>query len=59
MRATRVTGIQCAHAGAVAMLEAWRRQLGPREWIYLVDVLSRWLEAERLRNERAARRWAA
>jgi hypothetical protein len=53
----RVTGLQASHLGVIAALEAWRNQFSPREWAVLVDLLARWLEAERHRLE--GTRWAA
>lgn len=59
MSANRVTGLQTAHAGIVAMLERWREQLPPRDYAVLTELVARWLELERQRNEQARRRWAA
>jgi hypothetical protein len=53
------TGLQVSHLGLVALLERWRDQLSPREYTVLLDLVQRWLELERERNERAVRRWAA
>jgi hypothetical protein len=53
------TGLQSAHVGLIAALERWREQLSPREYAVLLDLFIRWAEAERERNERAQRRWAA
>jgi hypothetical protein len=50
------TGLQTAHLGLVALLERWRDQLSPREFVVLCDLLTHWLERER--NKRALRRWA-
>jgi hypothetical protein len=44
-----VSGLQTAQLGVVRLLEAWREQFSPREYAVLVDLLARWLEAERLR----------
>jgi hypothetical protein len=56
---SRTTGLQVAHVGLVALLERWREQLSPREYATVIELLSRYLEVERERNERALRRWAA
>jgi hypothetical protein len=56
---TGTTGLQVSHAGLVALLRTWQQQLGPREYATLLDLLARYLEVERQRNERAMRRWAA
>jgi hypothetical protein len=53
------TGLQTAHLGLVTLLERWRDQLSPREYTVLLDLVARWLELERERNERAHRRSAA
>jgi hypothetical protein len=53
------TGLQVAHAGLAALFERWRDQLSPREYATLLDLLTRYLEVERTRNERALKRWAA
>ena len=53
------TGLQTAHLGLVALLERWREQLAPREYTVLLDLVARWLEVERVRDERAQRRCAA
>jgi len=45
-----VTGLQAAQLGLVRQLKAWRGQFGPREYATLLDLLVRWLEAERLRT---------
>jgi len=52
-----LTAAQVIPVGIVAELEAWRDQLGPREWAVVLDVVGRWLERER--SERALRRWAS
>ena len=44
-----VTGLQAAQVGVVRLLEGWRAQFGPREWAVLLELLTRWLEAERLK----------
>jgi hypothetical protein len=36
-------------SASVRLLEAWREQFSPREYAVLVDLLARWLEAERLK----------
>jgi hypothetical protein len=54
-----MTSLQTAHLGLVVLLERWRETLSPREYTVLVDLVWRWLEVERDRNERAHRRWAA
>jgi hypothetical protein len=59
MLPVNTTGLQASHAGVVALLRQWEAQLSPREYATLVDLLSRYLEVERERNERAHRRWAA
>ena len=51
--------IQAAQCGIVAQLEALRSQMGPREYVVVVDLLGRWLDAERERLEFSLRRWAA
>jgi hypothetical protein len=53
------TGLQISHAGLIALLRHWQEQLDPREYVTLLDLLSRYLEVERKRNARAMRRWAA
>lgn len=53
------TGLQTAHLGLVSLLERWREQMSPRDWVVLVDLITRWLELERERTEQARRRWVA
>lgn len=55
---TRTTGLQTSHLGLAALVERWREQLSPREYTVLLELLARWIEVERVRNERARRRWA-
>jgi hypothetical protein len=56
---TRVTGLQATLVGFVALLEAWRQQLGPREFAVLLDLLVRRLQHELERQGPGGRRWVA
>jgi len=46
LRAVRVTGLQAAQASVRGQLDAWRKQMAPREFETLVDVLYRMLAGE-------------
>lgn len=48
----RVTGLQAALAGFVALLDAWRAQFSPEEFAVLLDLLARRLEYDLHREER-------
>jgi hypothetical protein len=52
----RVTGLQAALIGFVALLEAWREQLGPREYVVLLDLLARRVQQE-LERQGPGRGW--
>ena len=51
--------MQVAHAGLTALLERWREQFSPREYAVLLGLISRYLDSERDRTERALKRCAA
>jgi hypothetical protein len=53
------TGLQVSHVGLVALIRQWQQQLSPREYAVLLDLLAKYLEVERARNERALKRWTA
>jgi hypothetical protein len=55
----RVTGVQVAIALFDATLVTLKAQLGPREWVVLLDVLRRRLDRKLELEQRTRRRWAA
>lgn len=55
----RVTGVQAALVAVVALLEVWREQFSPREYVVLLDLLARHLDDELERQRRARGRWVA
>jgi hypothetical protein len=44
---SRATGLQAAQVAHSALLDAWRRQMSPREYATLLDLLGRRVDRER------------
>ncbi len=55
----RLTGVQVEPAAVIASLERFREQASPREYVVVIDILWRWIDAERQRLERHRRRWTS
>jgi hypothetical protein len=55
----RVTGLQFAVAAFAAFLRVAQELFSPREYVVLLDLLSRRLQHELERQRRSRRRWAA
>jgi hypothetical protein len=54
-----VTGLQFAVAAFAAFLRVAQELFSPREYVVLLDLLSRRLQHELERQRRSRRRWAA